>query len=348
MSVEKIYPGQGERVKQKIRESDLNKTLNNNLFNLRPEDLTAIVKQALQEAQEPLKDKKRQTEAKPRSSTPKYEWLSESDEQSDDSSKSTPGRNRTQTGPTRRGQAPRKGRDSDRSVSPLDRRHTKGDEPSFQEFAKLMGDNLVALRKIQDCPPRWGGPRMKTYKGDYRENFDDFADEIVCGCKKMGFKNDKEENVRYLRGFLEGEAAGFLANMPNKTQLTLKEVLKKLKERFKNSQTQSDFVYMLTTRRCNPKNETVRENSHNLMKLVARAYPDMSDDQRDQILKQKFLSSIKSEDFGKPVLNNKLAKASYQEIVVSVAKAEEFRRQKRGAGRNLMTSGSATPCKRDQ
>ena len=64
------------------------------------------------------------------------------------------------------------------------------------------------------------------------------------------------------------------------------------------------------------------------MKLVAKAYPDMSDDQRDQILKQKFLSTINSEDLEKSVLKNKLAKATYLEIVDSVAKAEEFRKTK--------------------
>ena len=162
--------------------------MNNNPFNLRPEDLTAVIKKALQEVQEPLKDNKRNTETRPRSSTIKYGWLSESHEQSDDSSKNMPGRSRIQTGPTRREQVPRRGRDSDRSVTPLDRQHTRGDEPPFRECAKLLGDNLVALGKTQERPPRWGGPRMKTYKGDYREKFDDFADEIVYGCKNMGFK----------------------------------------------------------------------------------------------------------------------------------------------------------------
>ncbi len=169
---------------------------------------------------------------------------------------------------------------------------------------------------------------MKSYRRDYGENLDDFADEIYCGCKKMGFRNDEEEKVRYLRGFLEGETAESLANMPNKNHLTLKKILKKMKERFKVSRTQRDFVHILTTQRYNPKNETVREYSHNLMKLVARAYPDMSDDQRDQILKQKFLTTINSEDLEKSVLNYKLAKATYQEIVDPVAKSEEFRKMK--------------------
>ncbi len=162
VSLERIYPGQGGRIKRKIHESELNTTLNNNPFNLRPVDLTAIVKQAIEEAQEPLTGKKRQTELKPRSSTPRYQWLSESEEQSDDSSKSTPRRGRTMTGSTRRGQTPRRDRDSDRSGSPPDRRHAGGNEPSFRELAKLMGDNLIALRKIQERPLRWGGSRMKT------------------------------------------------------------------------------------------------------------------------------------------------------------------------------------------
>ena len=54
----------------------------------------------------------------------------------------------------------------------------------------------------------------------------------------------------------------------------------------------------------------------------------MSDDQRDQIFKQKFPSSINAEDLEKSVLDNKLAKATYQEIVESVAKVEEFQKKK--------------------
>ena len=69
------------------------------------------------------------------------------------------------------------------------------------------------------------------------------------------------------------------------------------------------------------------------MKLVARAYPDLSDDQRDRILKQKYLSSINAEDLEKSVLIRKLANATYQEIVPnrvshSVGKPEEFQRTK--------------------
>ena len=85
-------------------------------------------------------------------------------------------------------------------------------------------------------------------------------------------------------------------------------------------------MYILTNRRHNPKNETVREYSHNLRKLVARAYPDISDDRRNKFLKQKFLSPINAEDLEKSVLNNILVSATYQEIVDSVANAEEFRK----------------------
>ena len=209
-----------------------------------------------------------------------------------------------------------------------DRDSGREDSGSFKEFAKLMGDNLIALRKMHERPPRWSGPRMKTYKGDPKENFDDFADEVIYGCEKMGLKDDEREKIRYLRGFLEGEAAEFLASIPNKNQQTLKEVLKKIKNRFKDSRTQSDFVYILTTKRHDLKHETIREYSHSLHNLVVKAYPAMPEDQRMQILKQKFLTSINVVDLEKSVLNDKLAKASYQEIVESVAKAEEFRKTK--------------------
>ncbi len=116
--------------------------------------------------------------------------------------------------------------------------------------------------------------------------------------------------------------------MPNKHKYTLKEILKKLRDRFKDSRTQSDFLYMLTTRRHNPKTETIREYSHALHNLVVRAYPQMPEDQRMQILKQKFLSSINAEDLEKSVISDRLAKATYQEVVDLVSKVEEFRKTK--------------------
>ncbi len=69
----------------------------------------------------------------------------------------------------------------------------------------------------------------------------------------MGLKDDEREKNRYLRGFLEGEAADFLGSIPNKNQQTLKEILRKRKNRFKDSRTWSDFVYILTTKRHDPK-----------------------------------------------------------------------------------------------
>ncbi len=101
-----------------------------------------------------------------------------------------------------------------------------------------------------------------------------------------------------------------------------------MRDRFKDSRTQSDFLYMLTTRRHNPKTETIREYSHALHNLVVRAYPQMPDDQRMQILKQKFLSSINAEDLEKSVISDKLAKATYQEVADLVSKVEEFRKTK--------------------
>ena len=100
---------------------------------------------------------------------------------------------------------------------------------------------------------------MRSFRGDPKETFDDFAEEISYNCKKLGFGSDEEEKVRYLWGFLEGEAAEFLASMPIKHKYTLKEILKKMKDRFKDSRTQSDFLYMLTTRKHNPKTEKIRE-----------------------------------------------------------------------------------------
>ncbi len=63
---------------------------------------------------------------------------------------------------------------------------------------------------------------MRTFKGDPKENFDDFAEQILYSCKMLGFDDDEEEKFRYLRGFLEGEGADFLASRPHKQKYTLK------------------------------------------------------------------------------------------------------------------------------
>ena len=67
----------------------------------------------------------------------------------------------------------------------------------------------------------------------------------------------------------------------------------------------------------------------------------MPEEQGMQLLQQKFLTSINVADLEKSVLNDKLAKATYQQIVDSVAKAE----QKRSAGTKWGTNGSFTNCR---
>ena len=76
-----------------------------------------------------------------------------------------------------------------------------------------------------------GGHTMRRFKGDPKENFEVFAEEMMHSCKKMGFDNHEEEKVRYLRGFLEDEAAEFLASMPHKNKCTLKEFLETKRDR---------------------------------------------------------------------------------------------------------------------
>ena len=65
----------------------------------------------------------------------------------------------------------------------------------------------------------------------------------------------------------------------------------------------------------NPKNETIRENSHVLHNWVIKSYPNMAEKQRKQIQKRKLLRSVNSEDIEKSVISDKLAKATYQEVV---------------------------------
>ncbi len=332
MTLEKIYPGQSERIRSKYSPEEVVKSRKSNPFDLRDEDLPQIQKKASSENRGRSETTANRQKNALRSSTPRDHYLSESDDTDDfwkrDRSTTPKRAVRTRephiddTDERRRG---RKGRKEDKTN---ERESSREDEPTFREFAKLMGDNLIALRKIQERPPRWGGHRMRTYKGDPKENFDDFAEEILYSCKKLEFDSDEEEKVRYLKGFLEGEAAEFLASMPHKSKYSLKEILKKIRDRFKDSRTQSDFLYMLTTKRHNPKNETIREYSHALHNLVIRAYPNMPDEQRMQILKQKFLSSINAEDLEKSVISDKLAKATYQEVVDLVSKVEEFRKTK--------------------
>ena len=114
--------------------------------------------------------------------------------------------------------------------------------------------------------------------------------------------------------------------MPKKYQQTPDEELKTIKNRFKDSRTHSDFIYIMTTKKHDSK--SIRENSHSLQNVIVKTYPTMRDKEIMQILKQKFLTSINLSDLEKSILNDKLAIASHQEIVDSMAKAEEFRKTK--------------------
>ncbi len=164
---------------------------------------------------------------------------------------------------------------------------------TFARFAKMMGYNFVALRKIHERPPKWSGPRIKVYSGKARENLDDFEDVIRSSCNSLGITS-KRERVRYMKGFLEGEVSELVSTLSTSGRYTLDEVFQKMQESFKDNRSQTDFLYMFTRRRQDPKTETIREYSHDFYTLVTKAYPNMPDAQRMEVLKQKFLSSILS------------------------------------------------------
>ena len=71
------------------------------------------------------------------------------------------------------------------------------------QFARMMGDNLIALRKIHESPPKWNGPRIKVYSGKARENLDDFEDDIRSSCDSLGIWSNRER-IRYMKRFLDG------------------------------------------------------------------------------------------------------------------------------------------------
>ncbi len=191
----------------------------------------------------------------------------------------------------------------------------------------MMGENLIALRKIHEKPHKWNGPRIKVYSGKARENLDDFEDDIRSSCDSLGIVSNRER-VRYMKGFLDGEAAEFVSTLSTSGRYTLDEVFQKMQERFKDNRSQTDFLYMFTMRRQDPKIETIREYSHDLYTLVVKAYPNMPDAQRMEVLKQKFLSSIKVEDFERTAMTHDLTAATYSQVVNIMSRVEEFRRTK--------------------
>ncbi len=198
---------------------------------------------------------------------------------------------------------------------------------TFARFAKMMGDNLVALRKIHERPPKWSGPRIKVYSGKARENLDDFEDDIRASCNSLGITSNRER-VRYMKGFLDGEASEFVSTLSTSGRYTLDEVFQKMQERFKDNRSQTDFLYMFTMRRQDPKTETIREYSHGLYTLVTKAYANMPDAKRMEVLKQKFLSSIKVEDLERTAMTHDLTSATYNQEVNIMSRMEEFRRTK--------------------
>ncbi len=179
LSLEKIYPGQAERIRTRHSPEEVIKKTKTNPFDLRDEDLAKITKNSAPRTRGTEIQSTSKTKCILRSSTPRDHFLSDSDDTDEfwerDRS-ATPKRTvKTRDPPTEdendipRGRRGRK-EDMNRTTGT-----NQDEEPSFREFAKLMGDNLIALRKIQERPPRWGGHRVRTFKGDPKENFDDFA-----------------------------------------------------------------------------------------------------------------------------------------------------------------------------
>ncbi len=103
-----------------------------------------------------------------------------------------------------------------------------------------MGDNLVALRKIHERPPNWNAPRMKIVSRRPEDNIEDFEDDIRSGCASLNTLLDKEK-VRYMKGFLDGDAADFVSTLKKSGNYTLDEVFTKLKQRFKDNWSQTAF-----------------------------------------------------------------------------------------------------------
>ncbi len=210
---------------------------------------------------------------------------------------------------------------------PRDVNEDDTDDNTFSRFAKMMGDNLIALRKIQERPPNWNGPRIKVYSGKPKNNIDDFEDGIRSSCVSLNISSDKDK-IRYMKGFLDGDAADFASTLSRSGQYSLNEIFVKLKERFKDNRSQTDFLYMFTMRRQDPNTESIRQYSHDLYNLVSKAYPSMPDAQRMEVLKQKFLSSIKVEDFEKTAMSHDPTTTTFSQVVNIMARVEEFRKTK--------------------
>ncbi len=81
-------------------------------------------------------------------------------------------------------------------------------------------------------------------------------------------------------------------------------------------------------RRQDTNTETIREKCDDLNALVSKAYPNMADAQRVEVLKQKFFSIIKVEDFEKTAMSHDNTAATYSQVVNIMARVEEFRKTK--------------------
>ncbi len=133
----------------------------------------------------------------------------------------------------------------------------------------MMGDDLVALRKKQERPPKWNEPRIKVYSGRPKDKIEDFEEDIRSSCASLKILIDQEK-IRYMKGFLDGDAADFVSTLSRSGNYTLDEVFTKLKERFRDNRSQTDFLYLFTMRHRDPKNDTIREYSHDFYTLSPR------------------------------------------------------------------------------
>ncbi|XP_038046798.1 uncharacterized protein LOC119721005 [Patiria miniata] len=172
--------------------------------------------------------------------------------------------------------------------------NTRQTEETSLVTAKETKKSEDRIRKPNICPDRFSG---KVPWKDYKAHFQ------AC-CVANGWK-DSQAAV-FLAASLQGQALKVLGCQPEGKELSLKDLLDRLDQRFGPGQ-QADFHLMELRHRRQGKTETLQELGASVRELAALAYPEFSDKSRERLAKGHFMDAVKVREIREGIFRSKPA-----------------------------------------
>ncbi len=191
------------------------------------------------------------------------------------------------------------------------------------------------------CRPFWKYTKDRTknqrLQWDPRDKIDGLEDDIGTTSYSLG-KTSGREKFGHMERLLVGDGSEFVLTLSSSGRSTLDEVLTRTKESFRGNRSQTDFLKKFTMRRQSPKHKR-RDDQRRFSWpdiLVTKAYLNTPETHRMEVLKQKFLSSIKVEDFKRRARTHDLTAANDNQVVNTRSSVEFSRKSKQNCQQKII------------